>query len=86
MKKEVRNLSIGDVLTGSGAKVVSAPVSGVKVPTGKVQIGIQYPNGVEKYQVWGKYTIVSVNDPGTPVAPLPSNPNPPTERSMETGL
>lgn len=45
-KKEVRYLSVGDVLLGSGTKVISASVAGLKTPSGKVEIGIEYPNGV----------------------------------------
>lgn len=62
MKKEVRYLKVGDVLSGSGSKVIQAPSSGLKTPSGKVEIGIEYPNGVKKIQTWGKYTVVSVND------------------------
>lgn len=82
-KKEVRYLSVGDVLSGSGAKVISAPVAGLKTPSGKIEIGIEYPNGQKRLQTWGKYTIVSVN---VPEAPIQNTAIKPTERSLESGL
>lgn len=63
IKKEVRFLKTGDVLAGSGAEVISEPTAGLRTPTGKVEIGIKYPNGVQKLQTWGKYTIVGVKTP-----------------------
>lgn len=56
---KVADLKAGDILS-SGAKVISAPVSLVRTPKGKVQIGIQYPNGNQKVQTWGKHTTVNI--------------------------
>lgn len=83
-KKEVRYLSVGDVLTGSGAKVVSAPTAGIKTPSGKVEIVVEYPNGQKSLRVWGKYTVVNVNVPEAPIQNTDAIE--PTERSLEQGL
>jgi hypothetical protein len=71
-KKEVRFLSVGDILSGSRAKVISSPTAGIKTPGGKVEIGIEYPNGVKKIKEWGKYTLVSVDVPNAPVTTKPT--------------
>lgn len=62
-KKEIRHLSIGDILAGSGVKVISAPTAGIKTPTGKVEVGVEYPNGHKMLKIWGKYTVVGVKTP-----------------------
>ena len=85
-KKEVRFLSVGDVLTGSGAKVISAPVAGLKTPSGKVEIGIEYPNGIKKTQIWGKYTVVGVKMPDTPIVVSNTDAIALTERSLKSTL
>ena len=83
-------MSVGDVLSGSRSKVISAPTAGIKTPSGKVEIGIEYPNGIKKTQTWGKYTVVSVDVPETAVPPITNTDAPApaqaTERSLESGL
>lgn len=59
-KREVRHLRVGDVLSGTGGKVVQAPVAGLKTPPGKMEIVIQYPNGRTIGKIWGKYSIVGI--------------------------
>lgn len=59
MKKRVADLKAGDTLS-SGAKVISSPTAGFSTPKGKVEIGIQYPNGKCSVQTWGKYTTVGI--------------------------
>lgn len=91
-KKEVRFLTVGDVLSGSGAKVISSPTSGLKTPPGKMEVGVEYANGQKKVQIWNKYTMVGVNTPDVPPAsitntePIMGVPSQPSERSIESGL
>jgi hypothetical protein len=59
-KREVRHLRVGDVLSGTGGKVVSAPTSGLKTPPGKIEVVIEYPNGRKIGKIWGKYTVVGI--------------------------
>jgi hypothetical protein len=59
-KTEVRHLKVGDKLAGSGVTVISPPTAGIKTPTGKMEIGIEYPNGKKYLKIWGKYTVVGV--------------------------
>lgn len=68
--KEVRFLKVGDVLSGSRAKIIQAPFSGVRTPTGKAEVGVEYPNGKRYLKIWGKYTVVGVID-SAPSSPLP---------------
>jgi hypothetical protein len=75
IKKEVRYLKKGDVLSGNGAEVISDPTAGLRTPTGKMEIGIKYPNGVQKIQTWGKYTVVGVKTNDV-IANTGSNPEP----------
>lgn len=58
---KVKYLKAGDVLS-SGAKITSAPVAGLKTPAGKVEVGVEYPNGNKKTQLWGKETTVRLKD------------------------
>jgi hypothetical protein len=60
IKKEVRYLSIGDILTPTGAKVISGPIAGYTTPKGKMEVGLEYPNGKKVLALWGKYTVVTV--------------------------
>lgn len=64
MKKQVKDLVVGDILAGSGAVVVSAPYPEDNPREGKnkVRIGVRYPNGKYDHEVrvWGKYTVVGV--------------------------
>lgn len=55
----VNDLKTGDTLS-SGAKVISSPTAGLMTPKGKVEIGIQYPNGKCAVQTWGKFTTVGI--------------------------
>jgi hypothetical protein len=57
--KRVYQLTVGDELS-SGAKVISNPVAGLRTPSGKVEIGIEYPGGNRKLQIWGKNTTIGV--------------------------
>lgn len=59
VERRVSQLQVGDELS-SGAKVISSPVAGLKTPAGKVEIGIEYPGGRRKLQLWGKNTTVGV--------------------------
>lgn len=60
IEKRVYELRKGDVLSGSGAIIISDPVAGLNTPTGKVEIGVQYPDGKRSLKLWGKYTTVGV--------------------------
>lgn len=55
----VSDLKTGDTLS-SGAKVISNPTAGVRTPKGKVEIGIQYPNGKCAVRTWGKSTTIGI--------------------------
>ena len=70
VKKEVRYLSKGDVLTPTMAKVISGPSAGYKTPKGKMEVGLEYPDGRKVLATWGKYTVVTVK-------PAPPQPQPP---------
>lgn len=59
MKKQVKFLSLGDVLSG-GATIVAGPTRGLRTPAGKVEIGVQYPNGNVKLQEWNASTVVTL--------------------------
>ena len=56
MKKSVRHLKVGDVLSGSGAVIVSAPFAGVNTPKGKVEVGVTYPGSEATLRVWNPNT------------------------------
>ena len=58
-QRKVKNLKKGDKLT-SGILIVSNPVAGLYTPKGKVEIGVEYPNGNTKVQIWNKETIVNI--------------------------
>lgn len=60
IRKQVRDLKVGEVLAGSGTEVLIAPTAGVRTPTGKVDLKVRWPSGQEKWHTWGKYTEVSV--------------------------
>lgn len=62
MKKQVRYLSVGDVLTPTMNKVVVAPSAGIKTPSGKVDLVVETPKGERYLKTWGKYTEVSIKD------------------------
>ena len=71
VNKEVRYLKVGDVLSGSGAKIISAPAAGLKTPAGKVEVGVEYAGGRKKMQLWGKYTLVGVKqEPAHPLVDI----------------
>ncbi len=61
-KKEVRHLKAGDVLSGSGAKILANPQAGLKTPPGKLEVYVEYAGGKKKMQLWNKYTVVGVKD------------------------
>lgn len=63
MKKFIKDLQIGDVLASTGAKVISAPQSGLKTPTGKCEIGMEYPNGYRQLKIWNRNGQVLIVDP-----------------------
>ncbi len=60
-KVQVKFLQKGDKLS-SGVLIVTGPTYGVKTPKGKADIEVEYPNGVTKWQQWGKNTEVTVED------------------------
>lgn len=66
MKKQVKDLQVGDVLTASGAIIMRAPYPEDNPREGKnkVRIGVHYPNSKYDHEVkvWGKYTVVGVQD------------------------
>lgn len=60
MKKKVRNLLVGDVLS-SGTKIIEKPYDSVRCPKGKCNIGLQYPSGAVRTSQWNKETIVTLS-------------------------
>lgn len=71
MKKLVRDLSVGDILS-SGCEVIEAPFDSCNCPVGKCNIGIRYKSGTTTIRQWNKRTEVTVKvkhvyrDPGMP--------------------
>jgi hypothetical protein len=66
--RQAQYLKVGDVLYSSGAKVIVAPSRGIKTPTGKIDIVVEYPNGRKSAQQWGRYTVVGIRPPETPAS------------------
>jgi hypothetical protein len=67
IRRQAQYLKVGDVLYSSGAKVIVAPSRGIKTPTGKIDIVVEYPNGRKSAQQWGRYTVVGIRPPETPM-------------------
>jgi hypothetical protein len=59
MKKRIRHLQVGDILS-SGAKIIERSYDSVRCPKGKCNIGVEYSDGTRKIQQWGKDTEVSL--------------------------
>lgn len=59
MKKLVKDLSVGDILT-SGDVVVEAPFDSCNCPAGKCNIGIRYLSGTVAVRQWNKRTVVGI--------------------------
>jgi len=57
-----KDLKSGDVLS-SGAKIFSNAFAGVYTPKGKVEVGVEYPGGKRKVQLWNRGTLIGVVDP-----------------------
>lgn len=60
-KVQVKDLKAGDLLS-SGTEVITGPVNGYGVPTGKMAISVKYANGNHKVQLWNKSTTVTVTN------------------------
>jgi len=73
IRKQVQDLKVGDILMGSGAKIISAPSIGINTPDGKAEVGVEYPNGKKKLQLWGKYTVVGLKREASPNEMPPSS-------------
>lgn len=58
-KVQVKDLQVGDKL-GSGGEILVRPFTDSRCQPGRVNVGVKYPNGAAKFQVWGKYTTVTV--------------------------
>lgn len=58
-EKQVRQLQVGDVLS-SGAVIVERPYDSIKCPKGKLNIGVDYGDGVKKIVQWGRNTTVGI--------------------------
>jgi hypothetical protein len=54
MRKQVQDLKVGDILASTGAKVIIAPSAGLRTPAGKVELGLEYPNGQQVMRTWQK--------------------------------
>jgi hypothetical protein len=59
----IGDLRVGDKLLGSGTKVLVAPSAGVRTPSGKVDLRVEWPCGAKRWHTWGKHTKVEVERP-----------------------
>jgi hypothetical protein len=59
MKKQVKDLQIGDILS-SGAEIIERPFDAIGLKSNQRKIGIKYPGGISKIQIWNKYTTVTI--------------------------
>lgn len=58
-KKLAKDLKVGDVTT-VGETVVVAPSAGIKTPSGKIDLVVQYPNGKRVSKTWNKNTEIAI--------------------------
>jgi len=56
--KQAQQLKKGDIIT-SGDEVISVS-SGVRTPSGKVEVTLKNKKGITKTSTWGKTTMVGV--------------------------
>lgn len=56
----IGQLQRGDRLVGSGTVVLVPPSAGVRTPSGKVDLRVEWPNGSRRWHTWGKHTKVNV--------------------------
>jgi len=66
--KLAKDLKVGDI-TSVGEKVVVAPSAGIKTPSGKIDLVVEYPNGKRVSKTWNKNTkiaVKSVNESAEP--------------------
>ena len=54
---------------GKGLLVMQDAVSLVNTPSGKVEIIVQYPNGVNHQKIWNKNTGIQIYDDQQPITP-----------------
>lgn len=59
MKKKVKDLQVGDILS-SGTKIVERPFDSISTPRGQINLTVEYPNGNRRTRQWGKHTEVDV--------------------------
>jgi len=62
VKKLVKDLSVGDILTPTNVKVVVAPSAGISTPSGKVDLVVESAKGFRYSRTWNKRTEVSIKD------------------------
>lgn len=66
MKKKVKDLRAGDVLTGSGSEIMQGPHTRVDTPAGKITVVVQYKDskGQDDYKTchWSPDTTVEVKE------------------------
>jgi hypothetical protein len=78
LRPGIRNVAAKDLRTGdvlsSGSKIFSSAFAGVRTPKGKVEIGVEYPGGKRKIQLWNRSTLIGVMDQ-TAVNPAPQQTN-----------
>ncbi len=63
--KLARDLSVGDVLVFTNCKVVVAPSAGIKTPSGKIDLVVEYPNGNRVTKTWNKNTKINIKSETT---------------------
>jgi hypothetical protein len=67
-KVQAQYLQQGDYLPATKSTVIYASASGLRIPSGKVRIDLQYANGKKRTAYWGKSTEIVVERETPPVS------------------
>lgn len=62
---QAKDLRVGDVCRGSGARIVGAPSRGISTPTGCVDLAVSYPKHPDEHyrRTWRASTRIGINRP-----------------------